>query len=182
MTIRIIDQLLSYNDHLEKRDVASLDTIVLHCTELPSLAMAREYGEKILYPESQTGNSGHFYVDRDGLIYRYAEENRMARHVIGQNLKTLGIEIVNTGRYPKWFYSNHQEFHESYSTEQLDSVRTLLADLKRRIPNIGKIARHSDLDTTWVPSEDKPEIQVRRRLDPGPLFPWDEFLQFWAAL
>ena len=49
----------------------SIDLVVLHCTELPDLDTARDYGERIQYPQSGTGNSGHFYIDRDGTIHQY---------------------------------------------------------------------------------------------------------------
>ena len=45
-----------------RRDV---DLVVIHCTELPDLAIAREYGERVLH-DNGSGNSGHFYIDRDG--------------------------------------------------------------------------------------------------------------------
>jgi N-acetylmuramoyl-L-alanine amidase len=47
-----------------------VELVVIHCTELPDLAIAREYGERALY-DNGTGNSGHYYIDRDGAIYRY---------------------------------------------------------------------------------------------------------------
>ena len=76
-TIRL--RPLPYQRSLAARPLSSIDLLVIHCTELPDLAMAREYGERVLYPKkypnknpdnetgthSGTGNSGHFYVDRD---------------------------------------------------------------------------------------------------------------------
>jgi hypothetical protein len=56
---------LPYEDRLPQRPDAQVDLVVIHCTELPDLAMAREYGERVLY-ESGAGNSGHYYIDRDG--------------------------------------------------------------------------------------------------------------------
>jgi beta-N-acetylhexosaminidase len=38
--------------------------------------------------------SAHFLVDRDGTIYRLMGENIMARHVIGLNYTSIGIENV----------------------------------------------------------------------------------------
>ena len=57
-------QPLPYHDRLPLRDPATLEMVVIHCTELPDLATAREYGERVLY-DSGAGNSGHFYIDRD---------------------------------------------------------------------------------------------------------------------
>ncbi len=70
---RIADQLLPYHDRLELRDPATIDLIVIHCTELPTLEEAREMGERILYEGSGSGASGHYYIDRDGAITSGAE-------------------------------------------------------------------------------------------------------------
>ena len=55
---------LPYVAALATRPVESIDLVVIHCTELPDLAMARQFGESIHYQASRTGNSGHFYIDR----------------------------------------------------------------------------------------------------------------------
>jgi len=179
---RIEEDLLPYQDRLESRDPQSLDLIVLHCTELPTLQMAREYGEKITLPESQTGFSGHYYLDRDGRVSQYVLDDRRARHVIGYNESSIGIEIVNLGRYPHWYHSKHQECSEPYTLDQLESLKKLLVHLKTSYPNIQKLARHSELDTTMMPAEDDATVQIRRKVDPGPMFPWQEFLVWWNDL
>ncbi len=51
---------LSYESRLTTRALTQIDMVVIHCTELPDMAMAREYGERVLY-DSGTGNSGHYY-------------------------------------------------------------------------------------------------------------------------
>jgi N-acetylmuramoyl-L-alanine amidase len=180
--MKIIRDLLPYNENLELRNTNSLELIVIHCTELPTLALAREFGEKVLYRDSRTGNSGHYYIDRDGKILQYVEDNRKARHVIGHNGDSIGIEIVNSGRYPNWFHAANQIPVELYLPEQIDSVKKLLRHLKQTYPHISRIARHSDLDVQEILAEDDPAIQIRRKIDPGPLFPWEEILAFWTGI
>jgi N-acetylmuramoyl-L-alanine amidase len=148
-----------------------VDLVVIHCTELPDLATARAYGERVLY-DSGTGNSGHYYVDRDGQIYRYVPGTRVAHHVRGYNLRAIGIELVNAGRYPHWLDSRRQAMTEPYPAAQIDALRALLAQLRRDFPNLRHVAGHEDLDTEQVPASDAPSLQVRRKRDPGPLFPW----------
>ncbi|HTM70110.1 MAG TPA: N-acetylmuramoyl-L-alanine amidase, partial [Luteimonas sp.] len=80
-----IDAPLPCVARLQPRQLAEVTLVVLHCTELPDLATAREYGERVLYPESGTGNSGHFYIDRDGTVQRWVPEDRIAHHVRGHN-------------------------------------------------------------------------------------------------
>jgi N-acetylmuramoyl-L-alanine amidase len=180
--IMIIDQLLPYNDSLDKRNTLSIEMIVLHCTELPTLEMAREYGERLIYEESRTGNSGHYYIDRDGSIFRYVEDDRIAHHVFGFNPGSIGIEIVNNGRYPHWFRSTNQNPTEDYAADQINAVKKLLRFLKGQYPAISTLSRHSDLDTRKIAAEDDPGILIHRKIDPGPLFPWDEVLDEWVKM
>ncbi|MGB5810493.1 MAG: N-acetylmuramoyl-L-alanine amidase, partial [Polyangiales bacterium] len=85
---------LPYEENLDTRAADSIDLVVIHCTELPDLAAAREMGEQIRYPQSGTGNSGHFYIDRDGTIEQWVGPLRIAHHVRGFNDRSLGIELV----------------------------------------------------------------------------------------
>src|SRR5690606_17820149 len=105
--LQIIDAPLPYVAQLEARSPAQVDLAVIHCTELPDLASGRAWGERVLYP-SGTGNSGHYYIDRDGTVLRYVPDERIAHHVRGHNARAIGIELVNTGRYPHWLDSRQQ--------------------------------------------------------------------------
>ena len=166
---------LPYEALLEARPIAAIDLVVIHCTELPDLAMAREYGERILY-DAGTGNSGHYYIDRDGAVHAFIRPERIAHHTRGYNPRSIGIELVNAGRYPHWFDSRHQAMDEAYTEAQIAALIALLARLDNDLPNLANIAGHEDLDTTMVPASDDPESQVARKRDPGPLFPWSQIL------
>ena len=119
---------LSYSERLESRPLSAIDLVVLHCTELPDMDTARQYGERVLYA-SGTGNSGHFYIDRDGRLEQYAPLNRIAHHVRGYNPRSIGIELVNRGRWPHWLDSRHQAMDEPYTSAQLDVLLQLLDQL-----------------------------------------------------
>jgi N-acetylmuramoyl-L-alanine amidase len=174
-TLTVNDQPLPYVTKLPERPASAVTLVVIHCTELPDLAMAREYGEKALY-ESGAGNSGHYYIDLDGTVYRYVPGTRVANHVRGYNPQSIGIELVNRGRYPDWFDSRRQAMTEAYTAAQAASLRALLAQLRADFPNLHEIAGHEDLDTARVPASDDPAQEVPRKLDPGPLFPWADVL------
>lgn len=171
-----IDDPLPYEDKLEARPLDQIDLVVIHCTELPDLATAREYGERILHA-SGTGNCGHYYVDRDGSVHVYVRPERVAHHVRGYNPRSVGIELVNTGRYPHWLSTGSQKMEEPYTAAQIASLAALLADLQRELPSLRFIAGHEDLDTACEPASDDPDVLVHRKMDPGPLFPWDAVLR-----
>ena len=166
---------LPYEDRLEPRLTAQIDLVVIHCTELPDLAMAREYGERAMYANG-TGNCGHYYIDRDGGVHEFVEPDRVANHTRGYNPRSIGIELVNTGRYPDWLDSRRQAMTEPYTVEQIAALIALLNALRSEAPNLRLIAGHEDLDTTEVPASEDAGKQVRRKRDPGPLFPWERVL------
>nr|WP_199045939.1 N-acetylmuramoyl-L-alanine amidase [Dyella sp. ASV24] len=175
MPVDIVDQPLPYVSLLPERPASAVEMVVIHCTELPDLATAREYGERVLY-ESGAGASGHFYIDRDGSIHQYVPGNRVANHVRGHNPNSIGIELVNLGRYPDWWDSRRQTMTEPYTLAQIAALRALLARLRQDYPHLHLIAGHEDLDTARLPASNDPSLNVPRKLDPGPLFPWAEVL------
>lgn len=171
-----LDAPLPYVARLQPRPPADVTLVVIHCTELPDLATAREYGERVLYPESGTGNSGHFYIDRNGGVQRWVPEDRIAHHVRGHNPHSIGIELVNRGRWPHWLAAAHQAMDEPYPDAQVEALLALLAHLRTSLPNLRGIAGHEDLDRDQVPATDDPAVLVPRKRDPGPRFPWDRVL------
>ncbi len=166
---------LPYEARLDQRPAGQIDLVVMHCTELPDLAIAREYGERQLH-ESGTGNSGHYYIDRDGAVHLFVRPTRIAHHTRGYNPRSIGIELVNIGRFPDWLHSRHQAMTEPYTEAQVRALVALLGSLRRELPGLEYIAGHEDLDTTRVAASDDPTRQVSRKRDPGPLFPWDRVL------
>jgi N-acetylmuramoyl-L-alanine amidase len=166
---------LPYEQRLEARPVSQVDLVVIHCTELPDLATAREFGERALY-DSGTGNSGHYYIDRDGTVHVFVSPDRVAHHTRGYNERAVGIELVNTGRYPDWLDSRRQDMAEPYTDAQIQSLLALLALLQRELPRLEFIAGHEDLDREQVSASNSPEHKVYRKRDPGPRFPWSRVL------
>ncbi|MEZ5461621.1 N-acetylmuramoyl-L-alanine amidase [Dokdonella sp.] len=171
--LTIHDWPLPYETRLSERSASTVDLVVIHCTELPDMAMAREFGERIRYEETQTGNSGHYYIDRDGRTARFVGDLRIAHHTFRYNPRSIGIELVNRGRYPHWGDSRHQAFTEPYPEAQIESLLALLQQLKRTLPHLTTIAGHDVLDQRKEPASDDPALLLPRRLDPGPMFPWE---------
>jgi N-acetylmuramoyl-L-alanine amidase len=174
--LEIAEHPLPYASRLESRPAEQVDLVVIHCTEVPTLAESRVFGERVLY-DSGTGNSGHYYVDRDGSVHCYVDPSRTAHHTRGYNDRSVGIELVNTGRYPHWLAAGHQAMNEPYPDAQIAALTALLQRLQRDLPSLRHIAGHEDLDTTEVEASDDPTQLVRRKRDPGPLFPWSRVLE-----
>lgn len=78
--------------------------------------------------------SAHFMVKRDGTIYRLMPENWMARHVIGLNYSSIGIENIG-GK------SNQAE---DLTPEQLKANIKLVRYLKTKYPTITKMIGHHE--------------------------------------
>ena len=171
----IHDWPLPYEERLDARPRSAIDLVVIHCTELPDLATARDFGERALYA-SDTGNSGHYYIDRDGSIHVFVRPERVAHHTRGYNERAIGIELVNTGRYPHWLDSRHQAMDEAYTEAQIGALIALLSVLATDYPSLTSIAGHEDLDTGEVEASDDSTRRVRRKRDPGPQFPWPRVL------
>lgn len=86
---------------------------------------------------------------------------------------SLGIETVNMGRYPDYFDSRVQLTIEPYLDTIVNPLIALINQLKSQYPSIKYISGHNDLDVTYMNSTDDPKcVQVRTKVDPGPMFPW----------
>ena len=171
-----------YEEQLDARPRSSIQGVVIHCTETPDLATAREFGERVLY-RSGTGNSGHYYIDLDGSISQFVDIERVAHHVRGYNQQTIGIELVNPGRFPRWYDSDHQAMIHPYPEPQITALLQLLAKLRQELPDLAWIAGHEDLDTDQVPAANNPQQLIFRKRDPGPLFPWPRVTEAgWTRL
>lgn len=171
-----LSSLLPYNDKLEPRKLSNIQVVVIHCTELPDLKTARVYGEKVHY-DSGTGNSGHYYISKQGQTHQWVKNNRIAHHVKDHNLNSIGIELDNLGRYPNWHKTNAQIMHDKYTQIQINALIELILSLKKQIPTLKYITGHEDLDTRLIKSDNDPEIFIRRKMDPGKLFPWDKVMK-----
>lgn len=171
-----LNSLLPYNQKLELRSLEDIELLVIHCTELPDIKTARTYGEKTHY-DSGTGNSGHYYISKQGQTYQWIENDRMAHHVKDHNHNSIGIELDNLGRYPNWHKTNAQIMYDNYPKIQIDALIMLIKALKQQIPSLKYITGHEDLDTRLMASENDSDIYIRRKMDPGKLFPWEQVMQ-----
>jgi N-acetylmuramoyl-L-alanine amidase len=66
---------------------------------------------------------------------------------------------------------------DPYPDAQIEALLELIGHLRGTLPNLRAIAGHEDLDTDAVAASDDASKQVRRKLDPGPMFPWPRVLE-----
>jgi beta-N-acetylhexosaminidase len=78
--------------------------------------------------------SAHFLVDRDGVIYQLMPDNWMARHVIGLNYSSIGVENVGGEANAK----------EDLTPAQLESNIRLVKYLKAKYPSIEHVIGHHE--------------------------------------
>jgi len=106
--------------------------------------------------------SAQFLVDRDGTIYRLMPENWMARHVIGLNYSSIGIENVGG-------YANKRD---DLTPAQRQANKDLIRYLKHKYPTIQYLIGHHEykqMENTslWL-EKDKGYRTVKA--DPGAKF------------
>ncbi len=106
--------------------------------------------------------SSHFMVTRDGTIYRLMPENWMARHVIGLNYSSIGVENIG-GKDNK---------SEDLTPAQLKANIALVKYLKAKYPSIEYVVGHHEyrqMESTslWL-EKDKGYRTVKS--DPGEKF------------
>jgi beta-N-acetylhexosaminidase len=111
--------------------------IVIHHTAMDDLKESfNRFNPEILTADRnyimKAGNlnvSAHFFVDFDGTIYSLMPETYMARHVIGLNLSSIGIENIGGNK-------------KALTPEQLKSNIELVKYLKEKYKTIEYLIGH----------------------------------------
>lgn len=118
--------------------------------------------------------SSHYLIsDNDPVIYRLVDENRRAWHAGDSswqgrtwlNASSIGIEIVNDGYVDRADCRQWQ----AWDQRQIDALIKLLRDIQQR-QGLGpeSVVGHSD-------------VAPQRKVDPGPLFPWQQLIDAGVA-
>ena len=145
-------------------------TIVLHWTAVVDFkkSFARLNSEKLfsdrkdIAKASSLNVSAHFLVDRDGTIYQLMPDNWMARHVIGLNYSSIGVENVGGEANKK----------EDLTEAQLEANIQLVNYLKAKYTSIKNVIGHyeyRDFENTdlWL---EKDAGYRTKKVDPGEKF------------
>jgi len=90
----------------------------------------------------------HYYVRKDGTIYRGRPEDTVGAHVYGYNSVSIGV--CAEGDYTK----------ETMPAPQKEALILLVKDLKKRYPN-ARIVGHKDLAATACPGGNFPLDELK---------------------
>lgn len=92
----------------------------------------------------------HYYVRKDGSIYRGRPEDRVGAHTVGYNHRSIGV----------CFEGNFEA--ETMSEPQLKAGRWLIADILSRYPGL-KAVGHRELDATACPGKNFPFAELMEK-------------------
>lgn len=98
------------------------------------------------------GIAYHYYVRKDGSVYRGRPEWAVGGHTTNENYHTIGI----------CFEGNFET--EDMCTAQLQAGKELLQDIKSRYPDIA-IKRHKDFSLTACPGKNFPFDEMIKKDD-----------------
>ena len=131
--MNIIEKIYTLNGKLTKR--TKTDTIILHHRagngDVESI-------DRIHKNQNWTCIGYHFYVRKDGTIYRGRQEDAVGAHASGYNSTSIGI--CAEGNFEI----------EMMPEAQKQSIKELVAYIKEKY-NITKVIRHKDVNATACP-------------------------------
>ena len=152
-----MDFILNKSPNFSKRarSLKNIRFLIIHYTGMQS---ARVSMKKLKDPKSKV--SCHYFIKRNGEIYRMVEDNKVAWHagkskwkdINDLNEYSLGIEIQNKGHYIAY---------QNFPKKQIFSLIKLIKVLMKKY----KIEKHNVLGHS--------DIAPLRKLDTGEKFPWD---------
>jgi len=144
--------------------------IVLHWTAVMNFKDSFErLNPELLYSDradianaSALNVSAHFLVNRDGTIYQLMPDNWMARHVIGLNYSTIGVENVG----------GKNNTQDDLTEAQLEANIKLVKYLKAKYPSINSVIGHHEYrqyekSPLWL---EKDSGYRTKKADPGDRF------------
>jgi N-acetylmuramoyl-L-alanine amidase len=149
---------------------APIDLVVIHSTGGPDCNSAIAFRGGTLgsnvrhFRDNDRGVSIHYIVGEDGTVVRMVSEDQIAFHITGSALRnrSLGIELVNDGNGT-----------DPYPHEQILGLVDLLVEILCTYGLDSNAVRgHEDLDTRSLVCNGV-QAAPRRRVDPGPAFPWE---------
>lgn len=141
--MNIIEKTYSLNGGLSKR--SSTNRIILHHSACYSCSA--EDIDRWHKAKGWTCIGYHFFVRKDGSIYRGRQEDCVGAHAYGANMDSIGICAEG----------NYEE--ETMNDIQKNSLKELVAYMKNKY-NITKVQRHKDVCATACPGRNYPFDEI----------------------
>jgi len=142
--VELTKQYIKNRYGLDVKDITIIPKmIVVHHTAIDDLQKSfdRFNNQELLSDRKDIANasnlnvSAHFLVDRNGTIYSLMPETYMARHVIGLNYNSIGIENVGG-----------QRKDDELTPKQLESNIELIKYLKNKYKTIEYLIGHYEYE------------------------------------
>jgi len=144
MAVTVLNAGLKFTKPLQKR--SRTDYIALHHAAASTASVEAVHNWHL-----QRGFSGigyHYYIRKDGTVYRGRPEDAIGAHVYGYNSVSIGV--CAEGDYTK----------ETMPAPQKEALISLVKDLKKRYPN-ARIVGHKDLVATACPGNNFPLEEMK---------------------
>lgn len=121
----------------------NIDTVVIHCADTPSTMDigAEEIRSWHVNDNGWKDIGYHYVIRRDGTIEKGRNIETVGSHVYGHNKNSVGICLI--GGKP---IKGQKRDINLFTVEQLESLETLLYNLKALLQTSFKIVGHCDLD------------------------------------
>lgn len=136
----VIETNFEFNKPLERRDASKIKLIILHHRagdgDVESIHEAHKR-------RGWAGIGYHFYIRKDGSVYRGRPTDFIGAHCGGCNTSTIGICLEGN------FVDK-----DVPSEEQLDSLSAVIHEIKKEYPGIYRVLNHRDLCKTLCPGVD----------------------------
>lgn len=141
----IINVNLPTNGGFKRRDTT--DEIILHHAEAKSASV--EEVNRWHLERGWTGIGYHFYVRKDGKVYRGRPEWAVGAHAQGHNSRAIGI--CCEGAY----------MTETMPAAQLAALKALIAEMMAKYKG-AKLLRHCDVNSTDCPGRNFPWAEAQK--------------------
>lgn len=143
--MKIIECNLPRNGNFTRR--SKTDEVILHHAEASS-ATVWDINDWHL-ANGWTGIGYHYYIRKDGSVYRGRPEWALGAHAVGHNDRSIGI--CCEGAY----------MTETMPEAQLASLKALLRDIMERYGTLA-LKRHKDVNSTSCPGDNFPWKQAQQ--------------------
>lgn len=145
--MKIIETNLVFNSNKTKRDISSIKRIILHnsgVTVLQTIETIHNYHKNT---KKYAGIGYHFYVRKDGSIYKGRPIEYVGAHAGNNNSDSIGV----------CFEGNYDE--EKMSELQMKAGQELIVYLKEKY-NITKVQKHCEVCNTTCPGANFPFNEI----------------------